>query len=149
MVNIHNEQEAIEVNVEGLQHQAQQILDLLDYSDYDLGILLTSNEAMREYNKKYRNKDATTDILSFPFHALKAGLRIEPEGDDDKNLGDIIIAPEYVQKTLAKWPEKDLAERLKVLLVHGVCHLLGYDHIEDDEYKVMKEKEDWLLLRLR
>ena len=127
MISIKNTQRKISIDVNRLKADAQTILDALDYSDFDLGIWLTTNATIRKYNKEYRHKDKATDVLSFPYHtALKAGQRIKVKEDDDKNLGDLILAPEY-------------------LLVHGICHLLGYDHIEDKDYKIMHKKEMELL----
>jgi len=145
MITIRNEQKQIEVNIEQLKHEAQLLLNYLGYSDFDLGILLCSDADMQKYNKEYRDKDKVTDILSFPYYPkLNPGEKITPKTPDDKNLGDIIIAPAYVQEDLVRWNQSFL-ERMQVLLVHGLCHLLGYDHITDEDYAVMKEKEDHLL----
>lgn len=148
MITIRNTQRKIKIDVAKLKKDAQAILDELDYSDFDLGIWLTSNKMIRKYNKEYRAKDKTTDILSFPYHTeLKAGKRIKVKNDDDKNLGDLIIAPEYVMHDLPKW-ETTFEKHMQHLLVHGICHLLGYDHIKDKDYKLMHKKEMELLKKL-
>ena len=127
---------------------AQALLKHLGYQDFDLGILITDNKAIHAFNSTYRNKDKTTDILSFPFHTeLQAGERIVVEDEDEKNLGDIIISPEYVKADLERWGQS-FEQRMRVLLVHGICHLLGYDHIKDEDYEVMKKKEQELLSQL-
>lgn len=148
MINIRNSQRKIKVDVNQLKQDAQTILDALDYSDFDLGIWLASNTTIHKYNREYRKKNKPTDILSFPYHTeLKAGKRIKVKSEDDKNLGDLIIAPEYVMDDLPKW-ETTFEKHMQRLLAHGICHLLGYDHIEDGDYKVMKKKEDQLLKKL-
>jgi probable rRNA maturation factor len=140
MVTIKNDQ-SIPVNSAQLQSDAEKILTHLGYADFDLGILLTTNQTMHEYNKKYRDKDKSTDILSFPFYPdLNADEKITAEKPEQKNLGDIIIAPEYVKDDLERWGQS-FDERMRTLLIHGICHLLGYDHINDDDYEVMKVKE--------
>lgn len=145
MITIRNTQRKISIDVNRLKADAQTILDALDYSDFDLGIWLTSNATIRKYNKEYRHKDKATDVLSFPYHSeLKAGQRIKVKEVDDKNLGDLILAPEYIQNDLPKW-ETNFEKHLQRLLVHGICHLLGYDHIEDKDYKIMHKKEMELL----
>lgn len=145
MILIENAQTAVPINIEEIERIAQTILSALKYHDYDLGILITTNEEMHSYNKEYRNQDKPTDILSFPYHSeLMAGERIEPQSEDDKNIGDIILAPQYIVDDLERW-EQSFETRIKVLLVHGICHLLGYDHIEDADYEVMKQKEEELL----
>lgn len=148
MIVIRNTQRKIALNINKIRQDIQCILDALQYSDYDLGIWFTSNKTMHIYNKKYRGNNSVTDILSFPCYTnLKAGERIIPQNPDDKNLGDIIIAPEYVQHDLARW-KQTFDQRMRALLVHGICHLLGYDHINDEDYKVMKRKESALLKKL-
>lgn len=145
MITIADDQHSVAVDIHAFKKDAQTILDQLGYGDYDLGILLTTDERMHEYNKNYRNKDQPTDILSFPFHPeLKADQRIEPANEDEKNLGDIILAPNYIDEDLYRWG-MDFDERMQVLLVHGICHLLGYDHIEDKDYAIMHAKEQELL----
>lgn len=148
MILIENAQTAVPIDVKEIERIAQTILSALKYSDYDLGILITTNEEMHSYNKEYRHQDKPTDILSFPYHAdLMAGERIEPQSEDDKNIGDIILAPQYIMDDLERW-EQSFETRIKVLLVHGICHLLGYDHIEDADYEIMKKKEEELLTLL-
>ena len=148
MILIKNEQDAVKVDTDQLQKDAQTILDALDYSDFDLGILLTTNREIHSLNKEYRKKDKPTDILSFPYHPeLVAGEHIVPTDDEDKNLGDIIISPEFVKEDLPRW-EKTFEQRMRILLVHGICHLLGYDHIQDEDYRKMHKKEVSLLALL-
>ncbi len=145
MVLIKNEQSAVEVDTKHLEKDAQKLLELLDYADFDLGIMLATDEHIQEMNKKFRDKDKATDILSFPmFPNLKAGERIEVATEEEKNLGDIVIAPKHVYTTLDQWGQT-FDERIHVLLVHGICHLLGYDHIKDEDYEIMKKEEEFLL----
>ncbi|MGE0009470.1 MAG: rRNA maturation RNase YbeY [Candidatus Babeliales bacterium] len=148
MILIENSQTAIPINTQEIERIAQILLNALNYTDYDLGILITTNEEMHDYNKDYRGQDKPTDILSFPYHPdLRAGERINTQTQDDKNLGDIILAPQYIMDDLERW-EQSFETRMKVLLVHGICHLLGYDHIEDADYEIMKQKEEELLALL-
>jgi probable rRNA maturation factor len=137
MITIRNTQRKIPVNVKELKIFAQKILTVLECPDYDLGIWITSNKTIREYNFKYRKKSRATDILSFPYHKIKAGQKPSIKTPEDKNLGDIIISAEYVFSEF----QKNFQERLVVLLVHGICHLIGYDHETEQEYKKMHAKE--------
>lgn len=148
MIKIKNTQRSVALDLHKIKQDAQAILDELGYSDFDLGIWFTSNKTIRAYNKKYRNKDKATDVLSFAFHEqLKAGERIKPRNDDDKNLGDLILAPQYIVDDLPRWNDT-FEHHMQRLLVHGICHLLGYDHITDEDYKVMKRKEMSLLKKI-
>ncbi len=129
--------------------EVQAILDILDYSDYDIGVWITTNTTIRQYNRDYRHKDKATDVLSFPYHPeLKAGERIKPLEDEDKNLGDLILSAEYIVEEAKKY-NVTFEERLRLLLVHGICHLLGYDHIIDADFRKMRAKEVAILRNLR
>lgn len=145
MITVTTTHHAIKFNIKRLKGCAKLVLGLLDYPDYELNILLTNNKKIQSYNQKYRNIDKPTDILSFSFYPdLKPGERIQPEIEDDKHLGDIIISLEYVEEQLKKF-DVTMDDRLSVLLVHGICHLLGYDHETDEQFEQMKKEEDRLL----
>lgn len=148
MITIKNTQRKISIDKNKLVAQAQYILDILKYSDFDLGIWFTNDKTIREYNREYRHKDKATDILSFPYHTeLLAGKRIRIRSEEDKNLGDLIISAEYVVEEAKKY-DVTFEQRVKILLVHGVCHVLGYDHIEDSDYRRMRAKEAFILKKL-
>ncbi len=147
MILIKNDQ-TFPINTQVLEQNTQTALNTLDYADFDISIILVKPEVMQNYNKQYRDKDKVTDILSFPYHEINAGDRIVAQNEDDKNLGDIIICPQYVMDDLERW-QMNFDNRMNVLLVHGICHLLGYDHIEDADYEVMKKQEALLLDKLK
>lgn len=145
MITIKETQRKISFDSEQFLKKAQTILRHLDYKDFDLGIWLTTDATIRKYNKQFRNKDKATDVLSFPYHPdLQAGERINVITDEDKNIGDMIISVEYVYAN-----KHNLAgsfeQRMDIMLVHGICHLLGHDHIEDNEFEVMQTLEKELL----
>jgi len=145
MIQIKNRQKKIKVNEKKLKIIISKILDILDYSDFDIGIWLTTNQTIHKYNKKYRKKNKPTDILSFPFHSkITPGKKIIPKTDDDKNLGDIIISLEHAKKDATN-SDNSLDKQLKILLVHGICHLIGYDHTTDKDYRKMQKQEAYLL----
>jgi len=148
MIIIRNQQRKIKVDLTKLEQDATKILAALKYSNFDLTILLVNETTIQQYNRDYRQKDQPTDILSFPFHAnIGAGDYIVPTCEDDQNLGDIILCPPYILNDLERW-EKSFEERIQILLVHGICHLLGYDHILDEDYEIMKKQEEWLLAQI-
>jgi len=97
---------------------------------------------MRTLNRRYRGKDRTTDVLSF---ALREGpfARVQPEF-----LGDIVICVPVAEKQ-AREAEHSLASEIELLLVHGLLHLLGYDHEKGArEARRMRRKEEQLIKRL-
>jgi len=148
MILVKNTQRSISINKKNLIADAQHVLALLGYPDFDLGIWITTNATIRRYNKIYRKKDKPTDILSFSHNpTLKAGQKIKPASADDYNLGDLIISAPYVYDQLADLGVS-FEQQLRILLVHGICHLLGYDHESDEDYKIMHKKEQGLLKKL-
>lgn len=148
MVNITNEEMITEFDLQEFEQNAQSIMRWMGYEDFDLGIMLTDNQAIQCFNNDYRGKNVPTDILSFPFHAdLKAGEAIVANTEDDKNIGDLIISLEYIQE-ICKEENKTINEHLRTLLCHGICHLLGYDHYTPETDAIMQEKETWLAGKL-
>jgi probable rRNA maturation factor len=149
MILIKNTQRKIYLDCAKIKKDVQIILNSLHYDDFDIGIWFTTNKTIRSYNREYRHKDKATDILSFSFHPnLKPGEHIQPQAEEDKNLGDLIVSVEYVQQAAQDF-DQTLQDRLQVLLVHGICHLLGYDHETDEDYTIMHQKEIKLLKKLK
>lgn len=146
MILIKNKQRKIKVDTKKMHAQAQKMLGVLGYPDFDLNILLTTNQTIRKFNKKFRNKNKATDILSFPFHpGSKPDKKIKVLSEEEKNLGDIIISLEHAQKdALQKW-DRTFDHHLTALLAHGVSHLIGHDHHTDEEYEAMLKLEKRLL----
>lgn len=111
------------------------------YADISL-ILLDENEA-RDYNRHYRNKDYATNVLSF---ALNEGEFVFVEQKDILH-GDLIICPQVVARE-ANEQGKTLHNHFAHLVIHGTLHLIGFDHIQDDEAEEMEALETQLLAQL-
>lgn len=116
-----------------------------------VSVRLCDDHAIHEINKQYRNVDASTDVLSFPSVNWKKGTtagthpeRLKMEYDDSQNsyfLGDIIISVEHAIRQAEEYGHA--AEReMAYLLVHGLFHLMGYDHMEEEEKKQMRAQEE-------
>lgn len=108
------------------------------YMDSEVGLVLTDNTEMQKLNLCYRGKDKTTNVLSFHNQEMEGGVQVEP----DKNyLGDIFIGYEVLVKEAEdlKISEK---ERFVQLFIHGLLHLLGFDHEVADEATEMEDLED-------
>jgi probable rRNA maturation factor len=108
----------------------------------ELAILLTSDAAIRRLNARYRQKDKPTDVLSFP--AWSPG---EPHPGGGIALGDVVIAYGTSARD-AKAEAKPLGDHVMHLVVHGVLHLLGYDHMRDDDAAAMERLEIAVLKKL-
>ena len=114
---------------------------LADYSQHaEVVIRIVDTEEMTELNSQYRAKQGPTNILSFPFE-LPDGV----EGID--LLGDLVVCA-TVLKQEAKQQNKALSAHWAHIIIHGVLHLLGYDHLTDDEAIEMESKEIVLLQEL-
>ena len=102
-----------------------------------VSFLITTNDVIQNINSEYRGKDTPTDVISFAYNET------ENIGPFDI-LGDIIISAEKVAEQAEEYGHS--AEReFYYVLCHGMLHLLGYDHIDDEDKKVMREKEEELL----
>lgn len=122
--------------IESLVHDvAVKTLGFLDVpADKDICIKLSSDAEIKELNKIYRNKNTSTNVLSFPALALS----------HQPTLGDIILAFETVEKE-AIAQHKKFDHHLAHLIVHGVLHLLGYDHEKESDALKMEALESQLL----
>ncbi|MFH1644776.1 MAG: rRNA maturation RNase YbeY [bacterium] len=145
MILIKNKQRKTTINQKEIKSKIEKILKHLDYTNFDIGIWFTTNQTIKKYNQKYRNKNKATDVLSFPFHEkIQPGRKITVKANEDKNLGDIIISLERAKKDAFEL-KKTFKEHLMILIIHGICHLLGYDHQTEKEFKIMQKKELELL----
>lgn len=102
----------------------------------ELSIALVDIEEMTELNGDFRGKEGPTDVLSFECDDPCALAT----ADQPVMLGDVIIAPEVAEAQAAEYGHT-VEEELNLLLVHGILHLLGYDHIEDADAEVMQARE--------
>ena len=98
-----------------------------------LTLLLSNNKKIRLLNKKFRNKNKHTDILSFPF----SGKTMH---NKENYLGDIVISFDYMNKP-KNLNTKNFKEKTIKIFIHGFLHLLGYDHIKNKDYKKMLIEE--------
>lgn len=111
---------------------AEEVFNELDMQDnqYEISLLLTDDETIRQLNKEYRNKDKSTDVLSFPM-------------EDDIMLGDIAISVDTAKRQ-AEEAEINIDRETAFLFIHGLLHLLGYDHEtskeDEEEMFALQEK---------
>ena len=102
----------------------------------NLTLLLSNNKGIRKLNKDFRNKNKSTDILSFPFNKK---IKISKE----TYIGDIIISFNFMDKPKSQ-NLKIFREKVVKTFIHGYLHLLGFDHIKNKEYKKMLNEEEKL-----
>jgi len=122
-----------------------------------VSLLMTDDEAIREINREQRGKDAVTDVLSFPAfeYPKPADFEAVEQFDDcfDPDTGELLLGDMVISINCAKRQAESyghtLYREIAFLIAHSVLHLIGYDHMEPDEEKVMFEKQDRILERLR
>ena len=145
MISITNTQRKYRINQTRIKKATQAMLAELGYASFDIGILFCGTTLMTQYNGEYRHKHKATDVLSFAYHdTLKAGDVIIPATPDDANLGDIILCPAVIEKKRHEW-DRSFDDHCVALIAHGLAHLLGHDHEDDDDYVRMQKVEDQLL----
>ena len=139
---IKNQQKIIKLNQGKTKGIIKKVLQHLKIDEKtEISVLFTDDKFIRSLNNKYRGIDKPTDVLSF---SLQEGAVKSPEVESGKLLGDIIISVETAQRQ-ADTLNHSMERELIVLLIHGLLHLSGYDHEEDKDYKVMREKESEIL----
>ena len=106
----------------------------------EVDLLFVDNGAIREMNLEYRDKDSATDVLSFPMYEA------DEEIDDEEEIlfGDIVISLERAQEQCVEYGHS-LEREVMYLLVHVLLHLAGYDHMEEEDKKEMRAREEHLL----
>ncbi|MEG0844681.1 MAG: rRNA maturation RNase YbeY [Raoultibacter sp.] len=111
----------------------------------EVSISFVTNEAIAKLNEEYRNKKGPTDVLSFECDGamddLEASLQVEAPVFE---LGDVVIAPDVARAQTTEFGTS-FEEEISLLLVHGLLHLCGFDHIEDNEAQRMESLESELL----
>ncbi len=134
-----------------IHNNIDKIYHALDLRDPELSIVLTDNPHIHQLNKTWLGEDRPTDVLSFP---LYEGDELS---DDIVALGDIVISIEYAENLLQGMEHKQrvaaelgvdpatlewsLVHEIAFLLIHGMLHLVGYDHADDEEEAEMKSEE--------
>ncbi len=120
---------------------AQDILSLLGKKDWELSILFCGDEFIRELNREYREKDEATDVLSFS----QGDEIVDAEGEKRFLAGDIVISLETLPRN-ADYFQVDSDEELKRLIIHGILHLSGLDHEDNDPSRPMLVRQEELVL---
>ncbi|GAA0078767.1 rRNA maturation RNase YbeY [Clostridium sp. CTA-5] len=162
MIYVDNRQEKIEVNEEFIDSLKNVIEFALEQEQVkipcEISLLFVDNNEIKEINSETRNIDRETDVLSFPmldypdkkvFKEVYIDNKFSPSDFDGEELvlGDIVLS---LEKALEQSKEFNHSYEREAgyLVVHSVLHLLGYDHIEEDDKKVMRSREEDILNRL-
>lgn len=127
---------AEELTIETFNGLAEVAEGLLD-KPINVNLIITGDQEVQSLNKEYRNIDATTDVLSFPYQDA------DFVGEADC-LGDIVVSLDQIKRQAHEYGNS-WEEELNKIFVHGALHLLGFDHQTDSDYEVMKKIEDKII----
>lgn len=118
----------------------------IENSKLYISITLTNPENIQKINKEYRNVDRETDVLSFPmFEKTELDEKIEKQQYEHEDiLGDIVISIEKVKGQAEEYGHS-FEREFAYMLVHGFYHLMGYDHIKEEDKIIMRPKEEKVL----
>jgi probable rRNA maturation factor len=135
-----------EVGLSELHSLAQLVLREEGYSNQvEVTLIFVSEPQMAAYNERFLDRSGPTDVLAFPVEELMPGVipDTDPQGPP-LMLGDVIIAPGYVRQQ-AESNGAGLDDEMALMVTHGILHLLGYDHVDDEEAERMESRERELL----
>lgn len=131
---VHVSREGIKHPVTSLQEDAKSVLRVLGRSQMELSVVVCDDAFIQDLNRQWRGKDQPTDVLSFAM-TEGGGAHLDPTV-----LGDVIISVPTARRQ-AESMGHPLAREMRVLLVHGVLHLCGYDHERPEDAPAMRAKE--------
>ena len=134
-VLLRNDHPDINIDCNDIENMIVKIMGHLDCPNQEVSILLTGDKDIRRLNQEFRSIDQPTDVLSFPQNADE-----DPSIPEEIILGDIAVSLD-IAKAQAKEHGLDFKEEIILLLIHGILHLLGYDHeISEKEEEKMRNK---------
>ncbi len=140
MIVIQNSINDVSVDEQHLINTMQQVIDELGSGSSELLIRIVDEQEIQDLNKKYRNKDKPTNVLSFPSDL--------PKEIDEAILGDVVICTSVVVSE-AKAQNKTFDDHLIHMAIHGTLHLMGYDHIEQSGANEMETLEIKILEKIK
>ena len=134
VVEIVNRQTRRKLSRLRLKKTAQKVLEFLNQERAELSLALVDNREIGKLNARYRRKNEPTDVLSFPSGERLPGGKVL--------LGDVVISVEKAEEQARK-RRKTLEQEIESLLIHGILHLLGYDHERSEkDAKIMRRMEE-------
>ncbi len=130
---IVNRQRRVRVPVSALNEFLAKACKALRVSSEAVTVCLVSNSEMARWNRRYRGKNRPTDVLSFPVDAKPGRVKSQ------EYLGDIAIAPAVARQNAKRFC-RSLSDEMRILILHGILHLMGYDHETDTGQMERREK---------
>ena len=135
------EEAGVDVDVRRLARLSRFVMDRMRvHPQAELCIKLVDEGTIAELNERWMEKEGATDVLAFPMDELRPGLA--DQDPEEGVLGDLVLCPQVAEKQAAEAREKgqtaySTTDEVDLLTVHGILHLLGYDHAEPEEHRAM------------
>lgn len=142
------DEQDVPLSTEPLRRLVQLVLEdegLPDSSE--VALLFVTDDQMAEYNERFMIRKGPTDVLAFPIEELSPGVIPPQQAGVPFVLGDVIISPAYVHAQ-AEERETTPEDELRLMVSHGLLHLLGYDHVTDAQAEQMESRERVLLAKV-
>jgi probable rRNA maturation factor len=137
-LQIENNQNKIKIDKRRIRSTVLRIMRILDCADKEISLSFVDDEKIKELNKEYLGKDKPTNVISF---SLREG---EYSDINPQIMGDIIISVETAQRD-ALWGNLTVSQEIDFLIIHGILHLLGYNHentTREETNKMRKKEKD-------
>lgn len=116
--------------------------------DTEMSLFFVTDKSITEYNERFMSRTGPTDVLAFPLEHLTPGhVPDRRQNGPPVSLGDVIIAPNYVRNNASEHGT-EFNNEVALMVVHGILHLLGYDHGDDTEAETMESRERVLLSKI-
>ena len=110
-----------------------------------IGIGVVPRDEIHDINKKYRNVDRETDVLSFPIYSREEIVSLKNKTiDEDVSLGDLVLCMDVIKEHSIEY-ETGFDREMLYMITHGACHLLGFDHEVEEEKQEMRKREEEIL----
>lgn len=130
-----------------LDTELSEIIDNPSQNSIEIGVSIVSSDEIKELNNEYREIDKVTDVLSFPQFEDINDLADDIDEDIETLLGDVVICYDVAMSQAEEYGTGIMREFV-YLFVHSIFHLLGYDHMQDEDKKLMRKKEDAVMEEL-
>ena len=131
--------------VERITRFVHSVLQTMQIDGWELSVVLCGEQQMQNLNREFRDKDETTDVLSF---SQLEGVKPPSNKSDTVYAGDVVVCLPHMRRSASQF-EVDAEEELKRLIVHGVLHLAGFDHSDNSAHQPMLSEQERILLLLK
>jgi rRNA maturation RNase YbeY len=152
-VTILNRQRQFSVDLRRLREWVERVLTMQRCADAEVGIVFVNDRRMREYNRNYRHQDKPTNVLAFALRegeeqrlGISGTMQSISSRDPLSPLGDVVISLATTAREAEEY-RRPYEKHLLILLIHGLLHLMGYDHERSEPERLRMERRERVLLR--